>query len=606
MVNEGSHNAAEKPRGVVNVTTNMNCTISLDGQEAGLTEDAAFSFQDVPFGRHVLEGATHRHFTSKEIFLSLPILNVKLVLEERGGKLAIESEMEECQVGLEENSYECPATIDNLKRGVYPITVSGDAFRFTDKVRIQNNQTTIYRITQQLVKEKETEAALRHYQHALQMPEVTLRDRKRKISALDEFLLNENRFDLAEGIETHRRLVQAIRQEEFAKETMTKAIQVEKLRKKKKYGLIFSIIAVVLIVAVVISVILTRSSRNQHDEQAYRKALQSSALIDYQDYLKGFGKSANHYSDARSFVDRAERDEQQFNQAKVSNTITSFQNYLAEFGQKAYHRTEAERELKKLTVKRDFPATMKKMDMVVVPGGSYFMGASPAEKGNSDNNQPPVWVKINPFAICQHEVTFDDFDAFCRETGTTLPNDARFGRGKRPVINVSWSMAMNYCRWMSEKTGLAVRLPSEAEWEFSCRASRMSIFFWGNQMDSRYCVSGRKRRGRTRPVESTLPNDLHLFDMSGNVYEWCSDRYQDPFSPGKNEKYRGSSYRFFQKYEKNESKNPVFKAWGDRRVLRGGSYRSSDFSCSSSHRSGALPETKRNNVGFRIAITIPQ
>lgn len=605
MNNGDSYNGTGKPRGVINVTTNMNCTISLDGQEAGLTEDAAFIFQDIPFGRHVIEGATHRHFISKEIFLSLPTLNVRLVLEERGGKLAIESEMEECQIGLEGNSYECPVSIENLKRGVYPITVSGEGFRYTDKVRIQNNQTTSYRITPQLVNEKEKEAALRHYQHALEMPEATLRERKRKVSALDKILVSENRFDLTEGIERHRQLVQAIRQEEFATETMAKAIKIEKIKKKKKYGLIFSIIAVVLIVAVAIAIIIARSSRNRHDEEAYRKALQSNTLVDYQTYLKSFGEGANHFSDARAFVDRAERDQQQFTEAKVTHTIASYKRYLAEFGQKAYHRKEAERELKQLIVKRDFPITLKKLDLIVVPGDSYFMGASPAEKGDNENNRPPVWVKINAFAIGQHEVTFDEFDTFCRETGTTLPDDAGFGRGKRPVINVSWNIARDYCRWLSEKTGLIVRLPSEAEWEFACRASRMSIFFWGNQMDSRYCVSGRKRRGRTRPVKSTLPNDLNLYDMSGNVYEWCSDRYQDPLSPGKN-KYLGSSYRFPQKYEKNESQNPVFKAWGNRRVLRGGSFRSSDFSCSSSHRSGALPETKRNNVGFRIAVTIPQ
>ncbi|MCK5878330.1 MAG: SUMF1/EgtB/PvdO family nonheme iron enzyme, partial [Holophagae bacterium] len=144
-----------------------------------------------------------------------------------------------------------------------------------------------------------------------------------------------------------------------------------------------------------------------------------------------------------------------------------------------------------------------------------------------------------------------------------------------------------------------------AEWEFACRSSRMSIFFWGNEMDNQYCVSGEKRRGRTRPVGNTKPNALGLFDMSGNVYEWCSDHYQDPFSPGKG-KYLGSSYLFFQKYDKNKSENPVFNAWGNRRAIRGGSYRSSDFSCTSSHRAGALPQTKRSDIGFRIAVIIPQ
>ncbi len=606
MDNENTHNVTEKRKGIVNITTNMNCKISLDGQEVGLTEDAAFTIKDVPFGRHLLEGTTHRHIISREIFLSLPTLNVRLVLEERGGVLTIESQIDKCHVEIEGKNYECPAIINDLKRGVHPITVSGDGFQFTDKVRIQNNQTTLYRITEQLVKEKETEAALRHYQHALEMPEATLGDRKRKISTLDEILINENRFDLAEGIETHRRLVQAIRQEEYSKETMAKVIRIEKAKTKRKYKWIFSIAAVILVLAVGISIVIFRTNRKQKDERFYQKIVQSGTITDYRNYLKSFGKSAEHYPEASSFLNKAERDQQQFSQAKRTGTITAYEEYLKKFGQTARYRDKAESTLKKLKIKRDFPVILKQLNMISVSGGSYFMGASPAEKGDNSDNRPPVWVKINPFAICRHEVTFAEYNVFCKETGHHLPADSGFGREKRPVINVSWNDALSYCSWLSKKTGLIVRLPSEAEWEFACRSSRMSIFFWGNKMDSRYCVSGKKRRGRTRPVENTKPNDLGLYDMSGNVYEWCSDSYQDPFSPGKGQKYHGSSYRFFQKYDKNESENPVFNAWGDRRALRGGSYRSSDFSCTSSHRAGALPKTKRSDIGFRIAVTIPR
>lgn len=606
MDDKSDHNSTEKRAGVVHVTANMNCTISLDGSEAGLTEDAAFTFQNVPFGRHLLEGSTHRHFASKEVFLSLPTLNVRLVLEERGGTLTVENETNGCRVGIEGKNYECPVTISNLKRGVYPITVSGDGFQFTDKVRIQNNQTTPYRITEELVKEKETEAAKRHYQHALGMAERTLGDQKRKISALDEFLVNENRFDLTEGIETHRRLLQAIRQEEFSRETISKTIQIEKTRKKRKYGWILSITVIVLVLAIGTAVVLLRSQRNRKDEQFYQKAAQSGAPVDYRNYLKLFGENATHYREAHTFVDRVERDHEQFNQARLQGTIPAYEKYLKEFGQVARYREMAESALHELMVKRDFPVTLKKMNLISMSGGSFFMGASPAEKGDNGDNQPPVWVKVNPFAIGRYEVTFDEYAVFCKKTGRSLPSDSRFGRGKHPVINVSWNDAQSYCAWLSEKTGLIVYLPSEAEWEFACRSSRMSIFFWGNEMDNRYCVSGKKRRGRTRPVGSTKPNNLGLFDMSGNVYEWCSDRYQDPFSPGKGQKYLGSSYRFFQKYKKNKSGNPVFNAWGNRRIIRGGSYRSSDFSCTSSHRAGALPKTKRSDIGFRIAVTIPQ
>ncbi len=606
MNSETNHQQAGKRTGVIHVSTNMNCTLSLDSREVGPTDNASFTFRDIPFGRHLLEGSTPRHFAAKEIFLNLPELNIRLVLKERGGTLTVESEMEKCRIEIEGKSYDCPVTVPDLKRGVIAIHISGEGFQFTDKVRIQNNQTTAYRITEAFVREKELEVAKRNFEQILKLPEATLKDRKHKVRALDEILVNEQRFDLKEGIETHRRLVQAIRREEFARETMNKSIKIEKIRKKRKYSLIFSITAVILLLVSATAFFISRSNRIRNDENYYQKAIKSGSPAEYTAYLKSFGKNARHFKEAQHFLDKSEKDIQAFNQAILTNTIAAFENYLKIFGENAIHRTEALIILKKLRTKQNFPEFVKKLELAVLPCGSYSMGASPAEKTGTGDNLPTVWVKINPFAIGRHEVTFNEYGLFCKETGLPLPKDAGFGRGNRPVINVSWKDALAYCKWLSQKTGLIVRLPSEAEWEYACRASHMSIFFWGNEMNHQYCISGKKRRGRTRPVKSTKPNGFGLYEMSGNVYEWCSDQYQDPLSPGKNEQYRGSSYRFFQKYEKNESGNPVFRAWGNRRVIRGGSYRNSDFACRSSHRAGALPETKRSDIGFRIAVTIPQ
>ncbi|NOZ12078.1 MAG: formylglycine-generating enzyme family protein [Acidobacteria bacterium] len=606
MNRDANHTPSENRTGTIHVRTNMNCALSLDGKETGLTDNATFTFRDVPYGRHILEGSTDRHFAGKEIFLNLPELNIRLVLEERGGVLTVESEMEGCRIELEGTNYNCPVNIPDLKRGIIRIRVSGENFHFTDKVRIQNNQTTSYRVTKALVREKQLEMARQEYERILKLPETTLKERKDKVKALDEILVTEQRFDLKAGIEIHRRLVQAIRREEFARETMSQSIRIEKNRKKRKYSLILSVTAIVFILALAAVFFITRSNRIQKDENCYLNAVQSGSPAKYTAYLKSFGKNARHFKEARNFLDQSEKERQAFNRAILINTIAAFENYLKNFGQNAAHRAKALTALKKLRTKQNFPELVKKLELAVLPGGSYSMGASPAEKTGTGDNLPTVWVKINPFAIGRHEVTFNEYGLFCKETGLPLPKDAGFGRGNRPVINVSWENALAYCKWLSQKTGLIVRLPSEAEWEYACRASRMSVFFWGNEMDHQYCISGQKRRGRTRPVKSTKPNNFGLYDMSGNVYEWCSDRYQDPVFPGKNKKYRGSSYRFFQKYEKNESKNPVFRAWGDRRIIRGGSYRSSDFACRSSHRAGTLPTTKRNDIGFRIAVSIPK
>lgn len=259
----------------------------------------------------------------------------------------------------------------------------------------------------------------------------------------------------------------------------------------------------------------------------------------------------------------------------------------------------------RLELEARFPQLQEELGLVRIPGGQFFMGAAAGDERTGADNVPRMVAVIEPFYLSATEVTFADYDRFCRDTARQLPDDAGFGRGSRPVINVSWGDAMAYCRWLSEKTGLDVRLPSEAEWEYACRAHTVTRYFWGQDMNPTCCVSGRKRRGRTRPTGSTRPNPFGLYDMSGNVYEWCADRYEDPYNPEPGHTYRGTSYRFPGRYEKNASGNPVFTAWGDRRVIRGGSFRSSHFNCASGQRAGALPDTRRIDLGFRIAVTDP-
>ena len=166
--------------------------------------------------------------------------------------------------------------------------------------------------------------------------------------------------------------------------------------------------------------------------------------------------------------------------------------------------------------------------MVVVEEGRYMMGSPRDEAGRWDDEGPRHEVRIaRPFAIGRFEVTFAQWDARRRAGRCShAPDDGRWGRGTRPVINVSWKDAGEYVGWLSEKTGESYRLPSEAEWEYAARAKTDSAYYWGENVRPRRarcsrCDGGSGEVG-TVSVGDFPPNGFGLFDMLGNVWEWVS------------------------------------------------------------------------------------
>ena len=227
--------------------------------------------------------------------------------------------------------------------------------------------------------------------------------------------------------------------------------------------------------------------------------------------------------------------------------------------------------------------------MVVIPAGRFRMGCV-SGRDCRDREHPVHEVRVETFELSKYEVTFEEYDRFTAATGRDRSGDDGWGRGRRPVIRVSWEDAVAYTKWLSEQTGERYRLPTEAEWEYAARAGSVTAYSWGNEIGSNRancdgCGSQWDNR-QTAPVGLFSPNGWGLHDLHGNVWEWVQDC--------RNESYRGA---------------PVDgSAWesGDcsQRVLRGGSWYSSPWFLRSAVRSRDGTSSRGDDIGFRVARTI--
>ena len=172
-------------------------------------------------------------------------------------------------------------------------------------------------------------------------------------------------------------------------------------------------------------------------------------------------------------------------------------------------------------------------EMVNVPAGRFLMGSS---QWNPLDSQGPMHEVVigTPFAMSKYEVSFAEYDAFAQASGRSLPDDEGWGRGTRPVINVSWLDAQEYAQWLSKITGERYRLPSEAEWEYAARAGSSTAYSWGDEIGSNrancWGCGSQWDRAKTAPVGSFPANAFGLHDMHGNVSEWVEDCYSDSYA----------------------------------------------------------------------------
>ena len=242
-------------------------------------------------------------------------------------------------------------------------------------------------------------------------------------------------------------------------------------------------------------------------------------------------------------------------------------------------------------------------EMVTIPPGVFLMGSPLSEersKGYDGREEPQHEVRIDyRFALGNYAVTFADWDAAIA-VGARLerPVDEGWGRNRRPVIGVNWQDAKAYIAWLNNRLGLtgcadAYRLPSEAEWEYACRAGTTTPYSFGATISTAQAnYNGEHNKGeyrqKTMPVGSFPANAFGLHDMHGNVQEWCEDVWNANYS---------------------ESARPDDgSAWlsggVSRRVLRGGSWRSEVFELRSAMRLNYSPIDRGSDIGFRLARTI--
>lgn len=215
-----------------------------------------------------------------------------------------------------------------------------------------------------------------------------------------------------------------------------------------------------------------------------------------------------------------------------------------------------------------------KIEWVTIKGGTFIMG-SPENEENRSSEELQHKVTLKSFKMSKYEITFEQYDAFCEAVGREKPKDEGWGRGKRPVINVSWDDANEFAKWIGG------RLPTEAEWEYACRAGTNTPYNTGNELTLTQ-ANFYGDSAKTFPVGSFKPNAWGLYDMHGNVAEWCSD-WHDYYSPDPQENPKG----------------PETGSW---KIIRGGSWYDYNYNCRCAYRYYYSPETRYNFIGFRIVM----
>lgn len=313
--------------------------------------------------------------------------------------------------------------------------------------------------------------------------------------------------------------------------------------------------------------------------------------------------------------------------AQMRNNNTMRNLFLDLAGKEPVQQTQVLRQARhRLDPQRDSALTTLYLTPVFrkIPEGTITMGGVPG-----DTKQGECQVTVKSFSLAAKEVTFFEYDIFCAATNRPKTGDGSWGRGLLPVINIDWYDAVEFCNWRSRQEGLqeayviaggaddlrkgqvtwnpaanGYRLPTETEWEYAAgNGTKHTRYSWGDELPTAQKggnVSDETVKAKfpgseifkgysdgyayTSPTGSYPPNDFGLYDMTGNVWEWCWDRYDDSYC----------------RANKNKTP-PQGPSTGPERVLRGGSWQSYPKDCFTNTRFFSLPDARKTSFGFRLA-----
>jgi len=251
-------------------------------------------------------------------------------------------------------------------------------------------------------------------------------------------------------------------------------------------------------------------------------------------------------------------------------------------------------------------------EIVVIPPGEFMMGRPEGEE-TYGNERPQHLVKISYWlAVGRYPITFDEYDHFTEITDRELPSDDGWGRGRRPLINVTWYDATAYVQWLEFQTGHPYRLLSEAEWEYACRAGTTTRYWWGDEITPEQANYG-ENIGRTSEVGTYRANPWGLYDMHGNVWEWVADRWHDTYdgapddgsawtAGGRSVVQRGGSWQHEPTHLRSASRTSA--SAGHPRFMRAGRNRACPL-LQAPTRGSRIPAPRRPREGARAGATAP-
>ncbi|MCP5419510.1 MAG: SUMF1/EgtB/PvdO family nonheme iron enzyme [Gammaproteobacteria bacterium] len=302
------------------------------------------------------------------------------------------------------------------------------------------------------------------------------------------------------------------------------------------------------------------------------------------------------------------KDDAAFQQAQNANNRQAYLAYLTRCAPQCAHKQEANGALEALKLQppsASNPIFRDRLDngglgpeMVFIPAGEFWIGSPPDEAGRYADEIRQTAKIPRPFGLSEYEITFDEYDAFANATRRAQPDDEGWGRGRQPVINVTWEDAQAYTQWLSQRTGKSYRLPTEAEWEYAARAGTTQARFWGDDpnagcrfangsdLTAQQTYAGwtamRCQDGylHSAPVGSYQPNAWGLHDMLGNVMELTCSAYDA--------------------HHRAPISACSATASVSHLVARGGSWSDEPSNMRSAERFKATPDMKANYLGFRV------